>query len=304
MTKKGDVLNNEFQFQLEEAVLNYQTISKSDNKIAINDAYNKIINLYNPMDYYHSWYDQYKYLYDSQDDFIADYLRVFILVILGWKPRSQRKKSRYGGSGEFKNYFIGSLYHNFINMVKSDQASKRNLTKRCPICQEWVNPISTHLIIEHSYILWDYLKEMNINIEELDSCPFCPTFKIKSNKKDNTTELIKAHFISKHTSLLFNKFNELFPDVSTISPKIISSCIEEGDEELDVYDVIEDEDNLLHKLEMLDLSDIQLNIINQILNGDMNIVYKPDKFDCTKEEWDSEMDQLKEVINIYRNEYR
>lgn len=300
MHKKGDTIHSDVQNRLEEAVLNYQLVAKSKKNEDINDAYIKIINLYNPLDFHGAWYDQYKYLYDSQDDFVADYLRVFVTVLLGWKPRSERRKSRYEGSGEFKNYFIGSLYHNFINMVKSDQAAKRNLTKQCPICDEWVNPISTHLISCHSSILWNYLEEMNIDIDSLGSCPFCTNFKISKSATDKNKiiQLLKAHFISKHTSLLFHKFNEMYPAISTISPRIVSSFIEENDDELDIYDITEEKNNIVTKLYMMNLNDTERSIVDQILNGEQTPIYKEDKHKCTKDEWDDAMESLKGAMQI------
>jgi hypothetical protein len=298
---KVDLINSEIQLRLEDAVLKYQAVSAKGDKNDIELAYKKITKLYNPLDFYHNWYDQYYYLFDSQEDFVADYLRVFATVLLGWKPRNQRGKSRYEGSGEFKNYFIGSLYHNYINMVKSDQAAKRNITKLCPICDEWVNPISTHLITDHSHILWQYLEEMDIDIESLSSCPLCTNFKVAKSNNDpkKITELLKAHFISKHTSLLFNKFNEMYPEISTISPKISSTSVHEGDEELDLYEVVEEKNNLLSKLHFLNLTDVQKHAIEQVLNGDTNLTYKPDKYKCTKEQWEIEMESLRETISIY-----
>jgi len=301
MHKKGEVLNSEIQNRLEEAVIHYQNVVEKGNNSDIESAYQRIVNIYDPLDFYHAWYDQYKYLFDSQDDFVADYLRVFVTVLLGWKPRGKRNKSRYEGSGEFKNYFIGSLYHNYINLVKSDQAAKRNVTKQCPICDKWVNPISTHLITDHSHLLWSYLEEMEIDIESLTSCPFCTNFKISKNATDRTkvTQLIKAHFISKHTSLLFNKFNDMYPDVSTISPKVSSVFIEEGDDELDIYDVCESEDNLINKLYSMNLDDVQKSIIELILNGENTLTYKSDKYKCTKDEWEVAVENLKETISLY-----
>jgi len=298
---KGDLINSEIQLRLEDAVLKYQAVSALGDKNDIELAYKKITSLYNPLDFYHNWHDQYYYLFDSQEDFVADYLRVFATVLLGWKPRSQRAKSRYEGSGEFKNYFIGSLYHNYINMVKSDQAAKRNITKLCPICNEWVNPISTHLIMDHSHLLWQYLEEMDIDIESLSSCPLCTNFKVAKSNNDprKITELLKAHFISKHTSLLFSKFNEMHPEISTISPKVTSTSVHEGDEELDLYEVVEEKNNLLNKLHFLNLTDVQKHAIEQILNGDTTLVYKPDKYKCTKEQWEIEMESLRETISIY-----
>ena len=144
-----------------------------------------------------------------------------------------------------------------------------------------------------------YLKEIKIDVESLSSCPFCVNFKISKNSNASIVELIKSHFISKHTSLLFAKFNEIFPEISTISPKIVSSRIDEGDEELDIYDVTEDEDNLINKLYISNLSDLEKNIIEQVLNGENNLTYKEDKYKCTIEEWTNAVENLKETINMY-----
>lgn len=299
-SKKSSLTDIVYQSKLEDAVLLYQKEVKNGNKNDIELAYKKITNLYDPLAFYHNWYDQYKYLYDSQEDFIADYLKVFATVLVGWKPRNQRKKSRYGGTGEFKNYFMGSLYHNFINLVKADQAAKRNLTTCCPICSEWVNPISTHLISNHSSLLWDYLDEMDIDLNSLNSCPFCPNFKIikNVNNREKLTNLLKDHFLSKHTSLLFTKFNDLYPTISTISPKINSVHVDEN-EELDIYDITEDKDSLINKIFSLELTELQKKLINQILNGESTLVYKEGKYKCTKEEWDLEIENLREAISIY-----
>jgi hypothetical protein len=301
---KGEQSHIEFQDQLEEAVIKYQGIVPLGNATDTEMAYKRIVSLYNPLDYYYPWHNQYGNLFDSQEDFMADYLKVFITVLLGWKPRNKRTQSRYEGTGEFKNYFIGSLYHNYINLVKSDQAAKRNTTKQCPICEEWVNPISTHIITFHSELLWMYLEEMEIDIESLTGCPMCSNFKIAkgTNDRNKITQLLKAHFISKHTSLLFNKFNELYPGISTFSPKLTSTKISEGTDELDIYDITEDSNNLINKLYALNLGDAQKEILEHILNGETNPVYKTDKYKCTRDEWDTAMENLRETINIYGTE--
>jgi hypothetical protein len=301
MTVSGDPSNSEYQNKLEECVIKYQKAVERKDSLSVETCYQNIIKLYNPMDFYSSWYDQYKYLFDSQEDFIADYQRVFVTVLLNWQPRNQRKKSRYEGSGEFKNYFIGSLYHNYINLVKSDQAAKRNITKLCPICFKWVNPISTHLISEHQHLLWDHIQDLNINLSELKQCPFCSNFKIsKSITDDNKiTDVIKSHMVSKHSSLLFNKFNEMYPDVSTISPKVISSMVDEGEDELDIYEVTEDENSLINKLFCSELTNVQKNIIEQILNGDSKLVYKSEKYGCTHDEFESALESLKELMTLH-----
>ena len=54
---------------------------------------------------------------------------------------------------------------------------------------------------------------------------------------------------------------------------------------------------------MLELSDLEKEIISQILNGDGNVSYKPDKHKCTKDEWEIAIENLKEAINICGYEY-
>jgi hypothetical protein len=44
---------------------------------------------------------------------------------------------------------------------------------------------------------------------------------------------------------------------------------------------------------------VQKNAIEQILNGDTTLVYKPEKYKCTKEQWEVEMESLRETISIY-----
>lgn len=291
--------NEELQINLEQSVLEYQCALKENSKFKMEDAYKKITRYYNPMSYYSFWYDQYKHLFDSQDDFISDYIRVFITVITNWRPKDQRNKSRYNGSGEFKNYFIGSLYHNYVNMIKSDQAAKRNVTQQCPICNDWVNPMSTHIITDHSNLLWEYLEELNINIENAIHCPCCDSFKISKQNMSRSRELMKAHFISKHTKLLFAKFNEMFPHISTVSPKITSNQIVDENDELDIYEVTEAKSNLFDKLLYLGLTQNQKIMIEGVLNGETNIVYKSDRYDCSKEQWEKELESLKEVVSIH-----
>ena len=171
------------QENLEHAILKYQKSLTTNNNQLIDKCYKDICKLYPPLMHMQEWWNQYHYLYDSQEDFTQDYIRIFCNVLSNWKPRNVRKKSRYDGSGEFKNYFIGALQHNYINLVKADNAGKRNPSQKCPICEKWVNPLSTHILNHHSHILWDHLEATNIKLNEITHCPFC-----KSHKMPRTFE--------------------------------------------------------------------------------------------------------------------
>ena len=43
--------------------------------------------------------------------------------------------------------------------------TKRNPTQKCPICEKWVNPLSTHLLNHHRHLLWNHLDEIKIDLE-------------------------------------------------------------------------------------------------------------------------------------------
>jgi DNA mismatch repair ATPase MutL len=115
----------------------------------------------------------------------------------------------------------------------------------CPICNKYVQALSTHLLQHHGHILWEQLKIMGHDIEVINHCPLCKTKSHKvpsvANKKyiiyeyDVALELtkidaLKAHMLSKHSSLLFEKFNaswqgkgmtiqqNLFPIAIQLSP--------------------------------------------------------------------------------------
>ncbi len=101
------------QENLEKAILRYQDSLLSGNKWRIDRCYKEVCKLYPPYLHMQEWWSQYHYLYDSQEDFASDYIKIFCNVLSNWKPRNTRKASRYGGSGEFKNYFILFVFDGF-----------------------------------------------------------------------------------------------------------------------------------------------------------------------------------------------
>jgi hypothetical protein len=305
------------QENLEKAILKYQDALLTDNKWAIDKSYKEICKLYPPYLHMQEWWNQYHYLYDSQEDFASDYIKIFCNVLSNWKPRSTRKQSRYGGSGEFKNYFIGALQHNYINLVKADNAGKRNPTQKCPVCEKWVNPLSTHILHCHASILWTHLKNTGYVLEEIERCPFCKSHKMPrsyecdENCPDKTedgcqkcmiqkrTEVIKKHILSKHSSLLFQKFNELYPDYQTVSPRALSVYLSEEDDGEDVcyYDSLKD-DNKIQDFLKLEMSDIESKIIKNILNGNLKVKYDPRLYHCSISEFNIAVENIKNKMSM------
>jgi hypothetical protein len=305
------------QENLEKAILKYQSALLTDNKWVIDKSYKEICKIYPPYLHMQEWWNQYHYLYDSQEDFASDYIKIFCNVLSNWKPRSTRKLSRYGGSGEFKNYFIGALQHNYINLVKADNAGKRNPTQKCPVCEKWVNPLSTHILHHHADILWKHLLSTGIKLEELERCGFCKSHKMPRsyecledcNDKEETacekclvsqrTAVIKKHILSKHSSLLFQKFNELYPDHQTVSPRALSVYLSDEDDGEGVcyYDSLKD-DNKVGNFLKLEMNDVESKIIKNILNGNLKIKYDPKLYQCSISEFNIAVENIKNKMSI------
>jgi hypothetical protein len=304
------------QENLEHAILKYQKSLTTNNNQLIDKCYKDICKLYPPLMHMQEWWNQYHYLYDSQEDFTQDYIRIFCNVLSNWKPRNVRKKSRYDGSGEFKNYFIGALQHNYINLVKADNAGKRNPSQKCPICEKWVNPLSTHILNHHSHILWDHLEATNIKLNEITHCPFCKSHKMPRTfeclescenpvpggceicKKLITVAALKKHFLSKHSTMLFQKFNELYPNYQTISPRAMSVYMaEEEDDENCYYDHVEDT-NRLDDLMKYSMSDLETKIITFALNGTKDIKYDSKLYNCSLDEFQEALENIKNKMAL------
>ncbi len=311
---KVDKKSKEYQTQLEDAILRYQKALETNNQRAIDLYYNKICAIYPPNLHIQEWYNQYYYLYDSYDDFSIEYMKIFCNVLSNWQPRNLRKVSRYGGSGEFKNYFIGALHHNYINLVKADNAAKRNPSCKCPICDKFVSPLSTHLRKCHSDILWNHINNSGFDLETLAHCPFCKSFKtprtiectcetVKDDceicKKNALKEAIKKHLLSKHSTLLFQKFNEMYPGYQTVSPRLMSVYNQddnEGDENC-TYDRIEDS-NKINDLVNMNLSLIEEKIISNALSGKKKIVFSASVYRCTIDEFNTALNSLKNKMSL------
>ena len=305
------------QENLEVAILKYQESLLSGNKWRIDRQYKEVCKLYPPYLHMQEWWNQYHYLYDSQEDFASDYIKIFCNVLSNWKPRNTRKISRYGGSGEFKNYFIGALQHNYINLVKADNAGKRNPSQKCPICEKWVNPLSTHILVHHHHILWDHLKNTGIILEELERCSFCKSHKMPrsyecledcENKQDGSCEqcmiiqrtaIIRKHILSKHSTMLFQKFNELYPNYQTVSPRALSVYMSEEDDNENIcyYDSLKDE-NKFNNLMNLSLDEVENKIISTILNGSSKLKYDSKLYGCSASEFNKAVENIKTKMSL------
>ena len=238
---QADKYNQEL---LEAAIIKYQGAIEQGNQRIVSNTYQEITTLYPALNFANHWSKKYSYLYDTYDDFIQDYLRIFCTSLASWQPKHLRKQSRYGGTGDFKNYFWSSLQHNYINMVKAEASGKRNIAVRCPICEKKSVALSTHLLQDHTHLLWDHLERLDIKLEEIDKCPFCASYKLSKRSKelldsDALVNKLKKHILSMHSNYLFDEFKEKYNDYSTISSRPVSVYFtndQENDEVTDFYD--------------------------------------------------------------------
>jgi hypothetical protein len=191
------------QLELELAIVKYQDAIQKNDTNRIEKIYNEICILYPAMNFVHTWMKRYVYLYDTPEDFIQDYMRIFCTSLVSWKPKHLRKASKYNGSGDFKNYFWSSLQNNYINMVKAENSGKRSISSRCPLCDQWCASLSTHLMQNHSDYLWNLMIESGFNFDDLDTCPFCQAWKISGKLISSTIPIRKRGRPPK-----FNKFRQ------------------------------------------------------------------------------------------------
>lgn len=299
------------QHNLEQVIIAYQDACNKNQQINITKYYEEICRLYPPIKFINVWLKKYGHLFDTREDFTQDYLRVFCTSLLSWKPRSIRKESKYGGSGDFKNFFWSSLSNNYINMIKAESSAKRNQEKQCPICEQWVSPLSKHLIQKHSGLLYERIQQMGFSVSTLVTCPFCKSYKnphysecehitsgcCDSCKMETSRQSLCKHFISMHSAYLFEHFHDLYPEHLTL-PNKPSSIYHEDDngETYDLYDRMPS-NNHLDSLLSLSLTQVQQNIVDKILNGN-NFKYSASVYKCNYDTYTKELEDLKNKMTL------
>ena len=312
--EEQQLINKQVQLKLEEAIIGYQNAINQEDHRSANKFYQDICDVYPPLDFVKVWYKKYKHFYDSREDFTQDYLYVFCKALMKWQPRDKRPESRYNGTGEFKNYFWSNLNNYYTNIVKFKAAGIRNIAVVCPICNKQTQTLSTHLLNHHPELLWEQLAVMGHDIEKLYKCPLCKSHKLPQvpdpvfdgmGDPDRILFLtqnsaLRKHLLSKHSPLLFEKFNDSFPEHDTMNVKPSSNYFidDSGDNEINVYDNVEYSDPVA-KLWNTNLSDIQKQILELILiSKNKKIIYQPDVYNCTMEEFEDHMDDLRVKLNI------
>jgi hypothetical protein len=117
--------------------------------------------------------------------------------------------------------------------------------------------------------------------------------------KAKKLEAIKKHLLSKHSSLLFQRFNDLYPNYQTVSPRALSVYMsEENDvEENCYYDQLQD-DNKIDNFMKLNMSDLETMIINNALNGSSSIKFDAKLYNCSVDEFNLALDSIKSKMSL------
>lgn len=157
-----------------------------------------IMNIYQPKKYISYWRNKYKYLLDGDnDDFESEYMLCFI------KALNSYNKNKMKVNSSFNNYFFSTISNHFKNKMSKKSCSKRNPASICPLCHKKVSPLNTHILRDHYDLIEKLVKEKNVE----GKCPFC-SIELVGN------ELYK-HIASKHSSIVYEYFQKLFPNYST-----------------------------------------------------------------------------------------
>lgn len=285
----------ENQACLESAILTYQKAKHTKNKTTIDLAYESVCKYYEPKDYIGKWYQQYGFLYDEYSDFEQEYLIVFASSLAKWKPKNERPMSKFNGSGEFKNYFWSSLQNHFSNAIKKRNASKRNCGAICPICGEYASVLSKHILEAHEHLMWERIARSNVDLTNLTNCPCCKSFKHKKNSKLTRHKQIIQHLRSSHSSLIFEEFNEKYPDYN-ISTEPISVYLNEDNEDMCLYDTEPDQSSAMSNFWNLDFTPLQQDIIQKLLNGQSVDKLHHTSFKCTPKELNRAIHSIQDAM--------
>lgn len=310
------------QGHIEDAILHYQETLKTGSQRESDAAYDQACRLYPPLNFIHVWHKKYSHLYDSKEDFVQEYLFKFCKVLQCWKPRHLRGESRYGGKGTFANYFWGALDKMYSNQIKAQAAAKRCMGIRCPICDLWCNPLSTHILTGHPELLFDQVADLGIDLNGRKECPLCKSHHPRrlatcphtapasrgcaaapacdSCLAADDLEVLKKHFTDKHSSLLFERFRNLYPGHVTLSVRPISVNTGEDDEgnERDLYDTVS-HDTRLEDLLDSDLSPVQRQIVESVVvERATALVYDPAVYKVSAGEFALELAGLKSTMAL------
>ena len=164
-----------------------------------------ICDIYNPYQYEQTWYEDYGFLFSySREDFHQEFMTCFVKACSTYRPGPNRK---------LNSYFYGIMKKTMVNQIKRKAVGFRNVQVRCPICDEIVAPLGTHLLRKHLELADLPYISMGKDPSEVTECLLCPQHHKKVVFKNE--EHRQRHTMSKHSSIVFSMFMAKFPGHNT-----------------------------------------------------------------------------------------
>ena len=192
----------------EEAIEKYQEAKNSNNFSEAEIWYEEILTHYNPINYRNVWWRKYGWLYNFEtNDFNSDYIIKFIDCLNKFKSKDSK-----GNYRNINNYFFSAIKNMYSAMIYNINKSDNNPKIRCPACGKIIKNAYLHIKEEHNDILWEKITELGISEQSFEKgCPICPHYLPRKQCKTTDKNKILDHVLKIHSSLLFEKFKELYP---------------------------------------------------------------------------------------------
>lgn len=303
------------ELELQEAVMMFQTTGSQIDFDLVRERYD-------PLRYKNRWFASYGHLFDEEADFDGQMMECFVKAC-----------SRFEPDRSLNPFYWGILRTTFANKIKHRSAKIRNPQVRCPICEELVGPLGTHVLEKHPELVAQVLRDHRMDPVTVHSCPFCRD-KIPVVFSD---EVHRAkHFRARHSSMIFAAFMRLYPGHHTAirdpAPPIgsIISNPDDGDsgfdplEDMGVTPVFKDSSSepmvggasLMSILSDDRLSDCQRAMVESVLHEDVDGIPSPDRlckicletkgecprgprFKLNRQRHADELDELREIASDY-----
>lgn len=197
--------------------------------------------VYEPERHSWRWRERYGHLFETDDDFNSVYEECFVKACRGYADEDARRQSgiEVMGNGSFNNYFWGVLQNNFSNVMKSKSCESRNPGVRCPVCDQMVAPLNTHILRDHTEyadsIVADVIGKQR---SKPWNCTLCPTYARRVKFTDR--EELRKHIVARHGSAVFERFSRDHPNHSmAIREAATSGGLVGREEALSSHDAIE-----------------------------------------------------------------
>jgi len=211
------------ELELQEAILLYQATNSEDD-------FRLICERYDPLRYRNRWHASYGHLFDEEADFDGQMMECFVKAC-----------TRYERGRSLNPFYWGILRTTFANTIKHRTAKLRNPRVRCPICEDLVGPLGTHVLEGHPEIVIQVLRDHRLDPATTTTCPFCRE-KIPIVFADDAHRA--KHFRARHSGKIFDSFMRLYPNHHTAirdpAPPIGSIISDPSSRDRDGFEPMED----------------------------------------------------------------